>query len=149
LLLLFITINCTNMEPAFTVKGDPAITKDVKVNVEMIKDDGTNIATVFYNGDSYEIDNEGALRYTIYVSYKNNFYYVSETDNLHGKIKGEPINEIIIAKKDDAIVALYRPMNESDTVGGTILEPANTFFADLPQEAIEKQKQKFTTLYKK
>lgn len=136
------------MEPAFTVKGDAAITKDVKVNVEMVKDDGTSIATAYYNGENHDIDNQGALRYKIYVSYKNSYFYVTEADNLHGKIKGEPINEIVIAKKDDAVIALYRPLKDSNAAGGTILQPANTFFEDVPQENIEKEKQKFSTLYK-
>ena len=136
------------MEPAFTVKGDTAITKDVKVNVEMIKDDGTSIATAYYNGEQYDIDNQGTLRYKIYVSYKNSYFYVTEADNLHGKIKGEPINEIVVVRKDDAVMALYRPLKDSNTTGGTILEPGNTFFEDVTQENIEKEKQKFSTLYK-
>lgn len=136
------------MEPAFTVKGDSAITKDIKVNVEMIKEDGKTIATAYYNGESYNIDNEGTLYYSIYISYKNNLYYVSEADNLHGKIKGEPINEIVISKKDDAILALYRPLMNSVAAGGVVLEPATSFFEDVPAEEAEITKQKFTTLYK-
>jgi hypothetical protein len=136
------------MEPAFIVKGDSAITKDIKINVEMIKDDGTTIATAYYNGESYNIDNEGTLYYSIYISYKNNLYYVSETDNLHGKIKGEPINEIIISKKDDAVLALYRPLMSSAAAGGVVLQPAASFFEDIPAEEAEIKKQKFTTLYK-
>lgn len=136
------------MEPAFTVKGDSAITKDIKVNVEMMKEDGTTIATAYYNGESFTIDNEGVLYYYIYISYKNTFYYVSETDNLHGKIKGEPINEIVISRKDDAILALYRPLMSSAAAGGVVLQPAASFFKDIPAEEAEMKKQKFTTLYK-
>ena len=145
-LLCFLTINCTRKEPAFTVKGDESITKDIKVNVEVITENGTTLATAFYNGKSYDIENQNALRYKIYVSYKNRFFYSIEADNLHGKVKGEPINEIVIATKQDSVTVLYKPLKESTNTDGKIMKPANVFFANTNQENTEKPK--FTSLYK-
>ena len=139
-LLLFSAINCTNnTEPAFTVRGDTAVMKDLIVNIEMLKDNGTFMATTYYDGKNYDINNQGVIRYTIYVSYKNRFFYKTEMDNLHYKFTGEPINEIIIQKKDSAITASYRPLKKRATITGTTLQ------ANVPHEAIEKQK--FTGLY--
>lgn len=144
-LLLFMTVNCSNPEPAFKVKGNPAITKDIIVNIETMQQDGNRINTAYYNGKSYDIDNQNALRYSIYVSYKNSFFYSLEMDNLHYKIKGEPINEIIIEKKDGAIMASYKPFKESDKSTVTALKPADVFFTS--QNKVEKEK--FTTYYNK
>lgn len=146
LLLLFLTVNCTGREPAFTVKGDPSVIKDIKVNVEMISGKGKTISTVYYNGRTYESDNHDAFHYIIYVSYKNSFFGSVAADNLHGKIKGDPLNEIVITKKEGKLTALYRPLKESDTVGGTILKPSHLFFVDRPDKNIDKQK--FTAFYK-
>lgn len=144
--LLFVTIACTDKEPAFTVKGDKAITKEIKVNVEVIKENGTTLTTVFYNGESFKIDNQQALRYKIYVSYKDSFFYSTEADNLHGKIKGKTLNEIVIEKKDGSVTALYRPLEESGTVGARNLEPSDIFFDNINQAT--KEKEKFTGFYK-
>jgi hypothetical protein len=111
--------SCTNPEPPFSVRGDMMITKDIKVNIEMIKDTSTAINTAYYNGKSYDIDNEKVIRYIIYISYKTSFFYHSQVDNLHRKVKGAPINEILITKKDGVISTLYRPLKESATSGGT------------------------------
>ncbi|MCD0467208.1 hypothetical protein [Flavobacterium sp. ENC] len=146
LLLLFLTVNCTGREPAFTIKGDPSLTKEIKVNVEVIRDKGKTISTVYCNGVSYEFDNQNVLRYVIYVSYKNSFFYSVAFDNLHGKIKGEPLNEIVITKKEGYISGLYRPLKESDTVGGTPLQPSSLFFSNTVHR--DKQKEKFTGFYK-
>ncbi|RUT72191.1 hypothetical protein D0817_00810 [Flavobacterium cupreum] len=146
LLLLFLTVNCTRREPAFTVKGDPAVTKDIKVNVEAIRDEGKTISTVYYNGRSYEFDNQNVLRYAIYVSYKDSFFYSTAFDNLHDRIKGSPLNEIVITKKEGIIHALYRPLKESDTVGGTPLQPSRLYFTNSPDK--DTKKQKFTNFYK-
>jgi len=145
-LLFFLTISCTDKEPDFTIKGDEAITKDLKVNVAIMKDKELAMATVFYNGESYKVNNEGTLRYTIYVSYKDSLFYKVETDNLHGKIKGEPINEIRIERKNDSITVLYRPLMESKTTGGIPLKPLDVLYENVKEKAIEKPK--FTTLYK-
>jgi len=145
-LLLFLSIKCTVKEPDFTVKGDETIIKDVQINVEVIKQNELIMTTAFYKGKSYKIDNEKALRYKIYVSYKNHVFYRFKTDNLHGKIKGESINQIIIGKKQDSVAVLYRPLNESDTDGGKTLQPLDVLFSNIKEKAIEKSK--FTTLYK-
>lgn len=146
LLLFLVLTDCTNKEPDFTVEGDKAITKDVKINVAVIKQDSTIMATAFYNGKRYDFDNQNALRYKIYVSYKDQFFYSIEADNLHGKIKGEPINEIVILKKKDVLTAIYRPLKESDSVGGKIMKPSHLFFANATQE--EDEKRKYISLYK-
>ena len=144
-MILFFIISCENKEPKFTVKGDPAITKDIKVNIEIIDDSSAAMATVFYDGAGFECDNQNALRYKIYVSYKNSFFYSTEMDNLHGKIKGKSIYEIVISKSKNEVTALYRPLKESDTVGGIVLQPLNIFFKDVSQEILEKRK--FTEFY--
>ena len=144
-LLLFLTVNCSNNEPAFTIKGNPAITKDIIVNVETMYQDGNRINTAYYNGKSYNIDNQNALRYSIYVSYQNRYFYSFEMDNLHYKIKGEPINEITVEEKDGAIMASYKPFKESDKSTATALKPADLFFTS--QNKAEKEK--FTTYYNK
>lgn len=144
-LLLFLTVNCNNIEPRFTVKGDPAITKDIIVNVETMHQDGNRINTAYYNGKSYDIDNQDALRYTIYVSYQNLYFYSFEMDNLHHKIKGEPINEITIQKKGGTIMASYKPFQGNDKNTENALKPTDLFFTT-QNKAI---KQKFITYYKK
>lgn len=144
-LLLFLTVNCSNTEPAFTVKGNPAITKDIIVNVEIMHQDGNRISTAYYNGKSYEINNQDALRYSIYVSYQNRYFYSFKMDNLHYKIKGEPINEITIEEKDGAIMASYKPFKGSDKNTETALKPANLFFTTHKKA----EKEKFTTHYNK
>ena len=73
--ILFLTVSCTYKEPPFSLMGDQAITKDIKVNIEMVKDNGSTVmATAFYNGKSYNINNQGVLHYIIYVSYKNQYF---------------------------------------------------------------------------
>ena len=146
LLLVFVLTECTYEEPDFTVKGDKSITKDIKVNVTIIKEKNTIMTTAFYNGKSYDIDNHDALRYQIYVSYKNQFFYKIEADNLHEKVKGEPLNEIVIAKKGDSLTALYRPLKESDSLNGKTMQASSIFFSTANQEKAEKPK--FTSLYK-
>jgi hypothetical protein len=145
LLITVFAASCTHPEPPFTVSGDAMITKDIKVNIEMIKDKVTTIKTVYNNGRRYDIKNQHVLRYIIYVSYKNLLFYRSEVDNLHGKAKGTPINEILITKKDESISALYRPLKESTIAGGTVLQPSKTFFMDSSPQALAKEK--FVTLY--
>lgn len=144
-LLLFLTVNCSNTEPPFSIKGDPAVTKDIIVNVETMHQDGNRINTAYYNGKSYDIDNQDALRYSIYVSYQNHYFYSFEMDNLHHKIKGEPTNEITIQKKEGIIMASYKPFKGNSTSAGNALKPADHFFT--AQNKAEKQK--FTTYYKK
>lgn len=144
-LLLFLTVNCSNTEPRFTVKGDPAITKDLIVNVETMYQNGNRINTVYYNGKSYDIDNQDALRYRIYMCYQNRYFYSFEMDNLHHKIKGEPLNEITIQKKEATIVASYKPFKGDDNSKENALEPAELFFT-AQNKAI---KQKFISFYKK
>lgn len=133
-------------EPVFIVTGNAGITKDIKINIEIIKDNETVISTVYYNGKSYDIDNYNSIRYIIYMSYKDSFFFRLEMDNLHGKIKGEPMNEIVIEKKDGLLKALYRPLKESDTIGASTSLLSNAFFADVHPKDIEKQK--FTTFYR-
>lgn len=144
-LLLFLTVNCSNTEPPFSIKGDPAITKDIIVNVETMHQDGNRINTAYYNGNSYDIDNQDVLRYSIYVSYQNHYFYSFEMDNLHHKIKGESINEITIQKKEGIIMASYKPFKGNDTSTENALKPADLFFTT-QNKAV---KQKFTTYYKK
>ncbi len=138
--------SCTTEEPAFVVKGDNLLKKDVKVNVELLKDDGTTMATAFFKGKSYEIPNQRTLRYVIYVSYKDSLFYKFEFDNLHSKIKGEPINEITIAKKDAAVMVWYKPLKQSSPTNGIILKPWNLFVGDVSHTSNEKDK--FTAFYK-
>jgi hypothetical protein len=145
LLVMILATSCSNKEPAFTVSGDAAVIKDIKVNVISLTDKDITMSTAYYNGKSYEIENQDAIRYVIYVSYKDLFFYKTEMDNLHGEIKGEPINEILISKKDGLVTALYRPLETSDSVGGTILQPSHVFFSNIAEQASEKRK--FTALY--
>jgi len=145
--LLFLFISCTPKEPAFSVKGDPAVTKDIIVNVEMLLNNENRITTAYYHGKSYDIDNRDVLRYKIYVSYKNSSFYSVEMDNLHHKIKGIPINEITIEKKNNEITASYKPLKESENVTATALQPDSLFFGNSVGKSVDKQK--FTTFYKK
>jgi hypothetical protein len=133
LLITVFAASCTHPEPPFTVSGDAMITKDIKVNIEMIKDKVTTIKTVYNNGRRYDIKNQHVLRYIIYVSYKNLLFYRSEVDNLHGKAKGTPINEILITKKDESISALYRPLKESVTT------VKNLFYGLVPPGASQRE----------
>lgn len=137
--------SCKNNEPAFVIRGDKMLTKDLKVNVEALKHDSSIITTTFYKGKRYEIPNQGTLRYAIYVSYKDSLFYKCEFDNLHGEMKGEPINEITIEKKDEAIVGSYRPLKESAANNGNILRPWNIFITDVTHAVNEKEK--FTAFY--
>ncbi|PXY43311.1 hypothetical protein [Flavobacterium hydrophilum] len=143
LLLLVFTANCSKKEPEFTVKGPPSITKDIKVNIEMIKDHRITIVTAYYKGKSYEIDNQDVLRYKIYLSYQDKYFNSIETDNLHYKLKGKPINEITIVKKGNTVIATYIGNKEISNGAGIVLIPENIFFG----QAVEKQK--FITFYKK
>jgi hypothetical protein len=95
---------------------------------------------------NYEFDNQDVLRYVIDVSYKNSLFYSAAFDNLHGKIKGEPLNDIVITKKEGHISALYRPLKESDTVGGIPLQPSRLFFTHTVHKDAEKEK--FFVFYK-
>jgi len=145
--ILVLTISCKNTEPAFIVRGDKMVTKDVKVNIVMLKDKSTTIATTYYNGKSYEIKNQGTLRYLIYVSYQDSLFYKFEMDNLHGEVKGEPLNEIIIRRKEDgAIWVAYRALKENYDAVGTALEPWNKLVSE--QLYIAVAKEKFTAFYK-
>jgi len=145
-LLLFLFTSCTSKEPAFSIKGDPAVTKDIVVNVEMLQNSGNRITTAYYHGKSYDIDNRDVLRYKIYVSYQSSYFYSVEIDNLHHKIKGTPINEIVIEKKNSEITAYYKPLQESENIAATALQPGSLFFRNSVGNA---EKQKFTTFYKK
>ena len=145
-LFMVFAASCTTPEPPFIIKGDATITKDIKVNIEMLKDASTTINTAYYNGKSYDIENQQVMRYIIYVSYKNHLFYHSEVDNLHGEVKGKPINEILITKKGDSISLLYRPLKESTMSGGTVLQPSKVFFMEPSRQALGKQK--FMNLYK-
>lgn len=147
LLLLVFTVNCSKKEPDFTLKGASSVTKDIKVNIEMIKDEGTTIATAYYKGKSYTVDNEGVLRYRIYLSYQDKYFNSIEMDNLHYKLKGEPINEITIMKKGNTILAAYRGSQEIKNEADIALLPENIFFKQADIQAVEKQK--FITFYKK
>lgn len=147
LLLLILTVNCAKKEPDFTVQGATSVTKDIKVNIAMIKDHETTIATVYYKGKSYAVDNEGVLRYSIYLSYQDRYFNTIEMDNLHYKLKGKPINEITIMKKGSTIMAAYRGNQEIKKVADIALLPADIFFAKADKQAVEKQK--FITFYKK
>lgn len=144
-LFLLLTVSCTYKEPSFVVTGDEAITKNIKVNVEMIKDNGTVIATTFYKGKSYEVDNQGVLRYSIYVSYKDHFFYRIEMDNLHDRIKGEPVNEIIISEKNGSITIQYKSLMQQDSAESYALLPSDIFFKNLNELSLIKQK--FTAFY--
>ncbi|MBE9600745.1 hypothetical protein [Pedobacter sp. MC2016-24] len=138
--------SCTTEEPAFVVKGDSVLKKDVKVNVELLKDDGTTMATTFFKGKRYEIPNQRTLRYAIYVSYKDSLFYKFEFDNLHGGIKGEPINEITIAEADAALMVWYKPLKQSSPTSGQILLPWNVLVDEVGYTSTEKDK--FTVFYK-
>ncbi|TKC06646.1 hypothetical protein FA048_15690 [Pedobacter polaris] len=143
---MVLLVSCKNNEPAFVVMGDKMVTKDVKVNIGMLKDDGTTMTTMYYNGKSYQIKNHGTLRYAIYVSYKDSLFYRCEMDNLHGELKGESINEIIVKKSEDgAILASYRGLKESSDTAGIALRPWNNFVAELLLPSVEKVN--FTAFY--
>jgi len=139
-LILLLLVSCTYKEPPFIVTGDEDITKNIKVNIEMIKDSGTVIATAFYKGKSYQVDNQGVLRYTIYVSYKDHYFCRIEMDNLHDRIKGKPVNEIIISKKAGSITVQYNSLAEHCTIEGNVLLPSDIFFKNLEGQALIKQK---------
>lgn len=147
LLLLFLTINCSQKEPNFTVKGSSSVTKDIKVNIEMFKDNGTTITSAYYNGKSYNIDIADVLRYKIYVSYQNKYFCSIEMDNLHHKLKGKPVNEIVFVKKSNLVTALYIGNEGNGKSKGTVLLPADIFFANVHGQTAEKQK--FIAFYNK
>lgn len=147
LLLLFLTVNCSEKEPNFTVKGNPSVTKDIKINIEMFKDSGTTIATAYYNGKSYTINNADVLRYKIYVSYQNKYFCHIEMDNLHHKLKGKPVNEIVFIKKNNVITAFYIGNIGNRKSTEITLLPADIFFENKTMQIEEKQK--FTTFYNK
>ncbi|MFW0715009.1 hypothetical protein [Pedobacter sp. N23S346] len=146
IILLMLYTGCKYKEPQFTVSGNAILTKDLKVNVEILKHDSTLIATTYYNGQSYEIENDGTLRYVIYISYKDSLFYKCEFDNLHGEMKGKPINEIIIIKKDGSIWSLYKPLEESSDIDYNALQPWSIFVEKIQHKDIEKEK--FTTFYR-
>ncbi|EDM37927.1 hypothetical protein PBAL39_15919 [Pedobacter sp. BAL39] len=138
--------SCRTEEPAFVVKGDSVLKKDVKVNVELLKDDGTTMATTFFKGKSYKIPNQRTLRYAIYVSYKDSLFYKFEFDNLHGDIKGDPINEVTIAKEGAALKVWYKPLKQSSPASGMILLPRHMLVDGVGQASTDKDK--FTGFYK-
>ena len=146
-MLLLTLMSCTRKEPAFTVKGDPALTKNIKVNIELIRDTGSTLATAYYNGKSCPLDNQNTLRYAIYISYKDSLFYQTEMDNLHGKVKGESLNEIEIMQKGDSVMVAYRALKTQDPVEATALLPAMLFFANNGDKELEKQK--FVAVYTK
>lgn len=147
LILLFLTVNCSEKEPNFTVKGNSSITKDIKINIEMFKDTSKTITTAYYDGQSYDIDNAGVLRYKIYVSYQNKYFCTIEMDNLHHKLKGKPVNEIVFLSKNDVVTALYIGNIGNTKSTGTNLLPADIFFKDKTEQTAEKQK--FIAFYNK
>ncbi|TCD00528.1 hypothetical protein [Pedobacter psychroterrae] len=141
LFFLVVPIGCKNNEPAFVVKGHKMVIKDVKVNVELLKQDSIAIATVYYDGKPYEILNQGTLRYMIYVSYRNQLFHKFEVDNLHGKVKGQPVNEIIFKRNDDgAILVAYRAFTENVDTAATALRPWNKFAAGHDTTTFNKEK---------
>lgn len=138
LLLLTSMMACSNHEPPFVLKGDPALTQDIKVNIELIKDTSSTMATAYYNGKSYALDNQNVLRYVIYISYKDSLFYRAEMDNLHGKVSGEVRNEILITRKGDAVMATYNPFQTDTPNAAGALLPASLFFVNAIQKAAEK-----------
>ena len=145
LMLLILFASCSHQETDFLVKGDSALLKDVKVNIEMIRDKQTKIATVFYNGSSYAVANDDVLRYKIYMSYQDKYFNTIEMDNLHDKIKGKPLNEITVVKKDNKIMVSYKGIEESSGSESKELLVDEVFFAS---NDVQEQKQKFIDFYK-
>ncbi len=145
LILAILAISCMYKEPNFTIKGDAALIKNIKVNVEMMRDGGTKLATAYYNGNSYTFDNTNVLRYKIYVSYQDKYFNTIEMDNLHSKIKGKSINEITIRKKGSKITVSYKGIEESSGSADKELIADKVFFE---AEDIKKEKEKFTGFYK-
>ncbi len=145
LIVLFLTVNCSEKEPDFIIKGNPIVTKDIKVNIEMFKENGKRISTAYYDGKSYAIDNSNVMRYKIYVSYQNKYFGNIEMDNLHQKLKGKAVNEIVLVKKNDVITAFYLGISEKEINTGIELLPSDNFFADERTQTVEKQK--FTAFY--
>ena len=144
LLGMVLIASCKTSEPAFLVMGDQLLTKDIKVNVEMLRHDSTAIATTFFEGKTYKIQNQKVLRYVIYVSYRDSLFYKIEFDNLHSEMKGEPANEIVIEKKDASICVGYKPLKASTGSIKTLL-PWHIFVTEVPNAAIDKDK--FTVFY--
>lgn len=138
--------SCKTEEPAFVLRGDSVLKKDVKVNVELLKDDGATMATTFFKGQSYEVPNQRTLRYAIYVSYRDSLFYKFEFDNLHGEIAGEPLNELTIAKKDAALMVWYKPLKQDSRPDGIILLTWKMFVDEVNHKTTEKDK--FTSFYK-
>ncbi|MEJ2882271.1 hypothetical protein [Pedobacter sp. GR22-6] len=136
---------CKTSEPAFTVKGDKMLLKDTKINVAMLKHDSSTIATAYYKGKMYDVNNQSSLRYVIYVSYKDSLFYKIEFDNLHHEMKAEALNELIVGKKGNAVVVWYKPLKESTIPVGHILLPWNIFVDEIADNAIAKDK--FTVFY--
>ncbi|WP_316797270.1 hypothetical protein [Pedobacter agri] len=132
--------SCKSIEPAFNIKGDRELLKDVKINVEMLKDDTSTIETTFFKGKIINIDNQNTLRYALYVSYKDSVFYKLSFDNLHHEVKGEPINEIIVNKQGEALMVWYKPLEKGSIPAGNILMPWSIFIAGLADKAIAKDK---------
>lgn len=143
---MVLSASCKIKEPSFMIKGDKWITKDLKVNVELLKQDSAMMATTYYNGKSYEIKNQSTLRYVIYVSFKDSLFYQYEMDNLHGEVKGEPINEITVKKKDSKILVLYKSIKGRTDYDDMALQPWNIFIEKAQHTDTEKEK--FTAFYK-
>jgi len=137
---------CKTSEPAFRVKGDKMLLKDIKINVATLNPDSSTIATACYKGKMYDINNKSALRYVIYVSYKDSLFYKIEFDNLHHEMKAEALNEIIVGKTGNAVVVWYKPLKESTISGGHSLLPWNIFVDEVADNTIAKDK--FTVFYR-
>lgn len=145
LIVLFLTVNCSEKEPDFIIKGNPTVTKDIKVNIEMFKETGKRISTAYYDGKSYAIDNSNVMRYRIYVSYQNKYFGNIEMDNLHQKLKGKAVNEIVLVKKNDVITAFYIGVSGKKMNTGIELLPGDIFFTD--EHTRIEEKEKFTAFY--
>ena len=103
-------LSCVHSEPPFTLIGEQELIKDVKINLEMVKGKEIMMATAFYQGMRYKIDNQSTLYYRIYISYRDVLFYRFETDNLHGKMSGKPANELIFLKQGALLKVQYRPI---------------------------------------
>lgn len=143
--ILCLMLSCVHSEPPFTLIGEQELIKDVKINIEMVNGEDITMATAFYQGKHYEIDNQKALYYRIYISYRDVLFYRLETDNLHGKMSGKPANELIFVKQGAVLKVQYRPIKGGSVGASFILQPSHLFFAGIVRP--DKEKVKFTAYY--
>jgi len=114
LLLIFTAvnlINCNTMEPDFKVIGDTSILQDVKINLEIIRQEEypnneSAIVTLYNKGKSYRPEIENAYKYKVYFSYKNSSVTVLKFENVM-QWANDYINHLYVFKENEVIYIQY------------------------------------------